>query len=60
MALCTRIRIFTGIRATTTSTRSYLTMDQESRNGFPQGLKPAFLAALSGTAEAVPFHTNHL
>ena len=24
----------------------------------PQGLKPAFLAALSGTAKAVPFPTS--
>ena len=31
-------------------------MNRDSKKSCPQGLKPAFLAALSGTAEAVPFH----
>jgi len=26
----------------------------------PQGLKPGFIAALSGTTEVVPFHNDYL
>jgi len=34
---------------------SCLVFYTEGEESGPQGLKPAFLAALSGTAEAVPF-----
>jgi len=30
-------------------------MNRRSKPSFPQGLKPASLVALGGTAEAVPF-----